>query len=1228
MTILSGDIKIVQSQVMDDVDNGGGAPVATVILDGQSNGVFPDISEVDRAGGRLNLRKLFTSIQTQNTDGYYGANMIVAEPPLDPNVSVTLFSTKDVFDRRVSAQNRLESYLSRGPAYPGYLYGDHITGMRTVTLLQRLDAEIPVVGDTLVLRAFANQSNEVEQYIRVTDVSSVVRTFEDDQGVFQRLQVNLDISDALRADLPGFDAIRYDAAINYTGKTRTYQTIVADAARYYGVVPLENAASTGDYTIKGEGIFTQLVPSTRIEVPIADSRMNQQVRQLSDTEVAYSRTLALAFTTTQSLYIGGSIFPGSLSIVRGGIALTDKGGVLINQSGEQVGLIDYDNGVASLSTNIFGTSSGSHVVNYRWATTPTLVTDSVATPVTQAGQRLSYVYTFNTIPARGSLKVSYRALGRWYVLSDDGSGVLRGADASFGAGTVNFTTGTVSVTLGALPDVESSVVFTFAAASNVIPIQELIQSGPALARAFGKLVTVGEALKPGSVNITWNDGTARSSADASGVLTGDATGTVNYSDGTILIRPNLLPPKNTSATVTIDKHTATKGQRFNISDGGGSTWFFNIGAGVVPRTVELAMVGYFQQDDKFVTTSIRLFDNGSGALTFANITGNATAGTINYTTGDCVVNKTLSYNIVEGVQQWAIDPPVDGGFVGYSRRIVGQQLSPGQFIVTNGNGPTETLSVAWSWWGGAQVSAVEFRCSTGASSPDTYNFTFDSIFLPNNPYSYTESIGYTPSLTGMMLGNDVLVKNGVTWQRNPSPTTGLGTTVGADAILGGIPGVVLSEWTAGQASTPTKVVGMAAPAIDGLYSPLSVTQATLRTAVSPLVNGGFSVAANWIDTGALVTATANSAGEILSGSAPANADAYGSLGVFGLVNYEMGIATVVFGRRAGSNHYGDVDVIDMSPLGVAGLSLVQIKPVQADTLRYNAVGYSYIPLDADILGVDPVRLPADGRVPIFRKGGFAVIGHTGEISATVSNGQTINCGRTRLSRVRVVGNNGQVINSGYTVNLDAGLVTFTDITGYSQPVKVQHRIEDMALVSDAQINGQITFTRALTHDFPVGSFISSALVAGDLKAYVALSFDQGSWDGTTWSDTISGSPATGTYNEALNPIGVSNLGTLTERWAIRFVNTTSFEVIGEHVGVIATGNTGSDLAPLNPATNAPYFTLLSAGWGLGWGAGNIFRFNTVGAFYPMWVARTILQGPETVDDDSFTLLVRGDVDRP
>jgi hypothetical protein len=168
----------------------------------------------------------------------------------------------------------------------------------------------------------------------------------------------------------------------------------------------------------------------------------------------------------------------------------------------------------------------------------------------------------------------------------------------------------------------------------------------------------------------------------------------------------------------------------------------------------------------------------------------------------------------------------------------------------------------------------------------------------------------------------------------------------------------------------------------------------------------------------------------------------------------------------------------------------------------------------------------------------------------------------------------------------------------------------------------------VTHDYEGGeSYVSSALVAGDVRARTSLVFDQVTWT-NVWSDSPIGSSATGTYNDVQHPIEVTNLGALTERWAAVFTSSTAFNVIGEHVGVIASGNTGSDCAPNNPATGEPYFTLQSEGWGLGWSTGNVLRFNTVGAMVPVWVARTILQGPATVEDDSFTLLVRGDVDHP
>jgi hypothetical protein len=303
--------------------------------------------------------------------------------------------------------------------------------------------------------------------------------------------------------------------------------------------------------------------------------------------------------------------------------------------------------------------------------------------------------------------------------------------------------------------------------------------------------------------------------------------------------------------------------------------------------------------------------------------------------------------------------------------------------------------------------------------------------------------------------------------------------------------------------------------------------------------------------------------------------------------------------------------------------------VMPETALFNAVAVSNLPLSAEVLGLDPVRLPVDGRVPVLRKGDVLVIHHTATTSpATVSNGQTINVGRVRVARLRVIGNDDQTISAGYSTNLDAGTVTFSDVAGYAQPVRIEHRIEDMALCSDAQINGDLTLTRPLTHDFPMGSLISSALILGDLHARVSHWFDQQTWDGV-WADTVRGSGAGASYNTVLYPVAVSNRGAIQERWQIIFTNTTTVNVIGETIGQVATAHAiANPLAPVNPATGVPYFSIDPAGWGAGWSAGNVVRLNTVAANFPVWVARTVLQGPPAETDDQFIIGIRGDVDTP
>lgn len=1193
MPIQSGDVKLLKSAVMADVPEGGGAPTGIAIADGVSNAIFPDISELDRAGGRVNLRKAFVSVHTDDTDTYFGANVIVAEPPQDPRVSVTLFSTERTFDTREQAQVRIEAYLNKGAEWAGYLFENHIAGQRVIQLFQRVSDTIPNVGQTLVLIENENLSTQKEQYVRATSVSVVERTFTyNDDRDYTAHVVTVEISDALRYDFTGSPATRTFTRASNSTKVR--DTLVADAGTYVGVVPLTQAASVGDFTIKGASIYTQLVPSAQTETPISFVPPYAAAGLPVPGASPVSYTASHSWTTSSKFNLPGGCLPGSLSIATDGVTIFDDAGLLKTASGV-IGTIDYANGILSLNS---GSMSNTKTVNYTPAAQILRAPQSSEIAVTPESRSQSYVGTVNPVPQPGTLSISYMAQGRWYVLSDGGNGSLKGLDASYGAGTVNKNTGAFVVTLGALPDVGSSLVLTW----NV-PTQETQQPTTVLKATQSLSLTppTGMAVQPGSLSVTWEySGTKTATAALSGSLSGAASGVLSVAQNRLEFAPNVLPSVGTQLTVT---YVAGPKQADAFSHPSRN------GAGQVPVTATLGAVepGSLEVEwntltDQSVLGTYTLAqiremgisvgvdpiqiarDDGSGNV----ILNGTTVGTVNYATGQVLFSPDVNIRIPRPVYTAA----AINGTARWRLNYAGIQYVEAPSLYPND-----------------ESGYVKLRYnSPGASNNQSQTFQFAPSFK------------LVPGVNAQVVTGTVLLSapGSQPWGDSGQGTLREFTTSGwvTRGTINYLSGdVTLTSWTAGATNSITR-----ASCVTTVGENIS-SEFVFRTGAAPLRPGSLSIQYARA-LGGTQSVTAGLDGKIEAS------------GVNGSVDYETGLVRVRFGTQVTAAGNEGEPWFSAGAVGSDG-KIFRPEPVAASSVRYSAVAYSYLPLDADLLGIDPVRLPSDGRVPIFRPGGFAVVGHTGKITASVSNGQTIDCARVRLSRVRVVGHDGTVIHTGYTADLEAGTVTFTNVAGYSQPVTIEHRIEDMAVVRDVQINGEVSFTRALTHEYPLatlgdptsGSFVSSALVAGDLFARVSLVFDQATWNGA-WTDTLSGSTATATFNNTQYPITVTNRGTVTERWVVRLTNSTSFEVIGENVGVIATGNTSTDCAPNNPATGVPYFRLPALGWGNGWATGNVLRFNTVGAQFPVWVARTVQQGPESVPDDNFTLLIRGDVDTP
>jgi hypothetical protein len=176
------------------------------------------------------------------------------------------------------------------------------------------------------------------------------------------------------------------------------------------------------------------------------------------------------------------------------------------------------------------------------------------------------------------------------------------------------------------------------------------------------------------------------------------------------------------------------------------------------------------------------------------------------------------------------------------------------------------------------------------------------------------------------------------------------------------------------------------------------------------------------------------------------------------------------------------------------------------------------------------------------------------------------------------------------------------------------------------IGGQIKLFTKLTMNFPADeTYVSTLLRFGDLQARVAYLFTQKTW-GNVWSNERIGDDSLASYNDVAFPVEVLNRNAIAERWSVIFDSPTTFYVLGEFSGVVTTGNTSTDCAPINPYTGEAYFRIRHEGWGTGWVSNNVLRFNTVGAIGHVWVIRTVQAGEAVVATDQGRVELRGDAD--
>ena len=537
MPIQTGDIKLLASKVMDDVPNGGGGPTGTVIPDGASNAIFGDVTERQRSGGGVSIRQLHLAVQTGNTAAYMDPSIIVSQLPNDANVSITLAKC-GMFAKRTEIANAIENYLIQGPEWDGYLLEDHVAGQRSIQLFQRPGTPTPPIGRTLVLVANEGLPGEVRQFVRVTRVEVVQRTFTYQSGGYVDYPADVvvcDLTDVLRSNFAGSPPDRgYTRA---STKTVVRDTTVADAATFYGGSPLTAVGNLGDSTLRVGSIFTQLVPSARTEVVALDQRPAAQ-RVLTLATIPREITVGAAPHTTR-IKVGQENrgfswvnilkpFPAPNTVVVSYMAqgvwytLTDDGAGGL--AGAGVGTVNYANGSIAVTTQALP-DVGSAII-FNWGES-----SAYTNRRSQAGFRApEYALKLDHAGIKpGTLVVQWMSGGSLRSATDNGTGDLEGGYAT---GEINYASGDLFIRPLHMPDAGAQFAIDYDWATLVT--KSVAVSPDAGGYANIVLDTVPAA---GSVTVRWitvRDVSISSGASSGGSASNKTTG----STSTTVFEPN------------------------------------------------------------------------------------------------------------------------------------------------------------------------------------------------------------------------------------------------------------------------------------------------------------------------------------------------------------------------------------------------------------------------------------------------------------------------------------------------------------------------------------------------------------------------------------------------------------------------------------------------------------------------------------------------------------------
>lgn len=587
---------------------------------------------------------------------------------------------------------------------------------------------------------------------------------------------------------------------------------------------------------------------------------------------------------------------------------------------------------------------------------------------------------------------------------------------------------------------------------------------------------------------------------------------------------------------------------------------------------------------RFVDPYKTVRDDGAGKL---KDEAGAEVGTIDYAARKATFNPDTTVQIPKSVYKW-----VDAGN-GLERYIFDhyEYIPAGASMPIDESGSVEV----WFYDTSPQSQVVE-QLTSG---------TIEIDVLPN----YAEVIA--PSSLNITWGAKTYFDKLGTLFCDLNPVTGEAITAGTVSYQNGI--LLIKNWLWTDGSDP--VVTSLVTSIDG--NP--VDSVTFRTPKAPLLAGRLSIRATATD-GTLITAKASTGGVIKA----ANID--------GTVDFEHGVAAVKFGKWVANDATAQAQDW-YNAENVKDGQVWQPVSVFADSITYNADAITYLPVDSTVVKINTVRLPQDGRVPIFRRGDSILIrnARTDNLGSAFTGGQTINLSRNDVDRISLLdADNKPVLGELWDYDLDAGSITFKpsiDLSSYKMPLKAIHAQEQRNRVVDLDIDGTLSLLFPTNRDYPIeDTYVSSLSIGDDLAVRVSVPFTQRSWN-NVWQDTPVGDQLLNKLKLTDYPMILTDDGAITDKWMIKFTSGSQFELYSEALGFVGKFDTLTNLAPINPATGKPYFTIDKRAFGTDtpWAVQDVIRFNTWGTLMPVWVLCAVQPNPNPpTGTDGFEQYLFGD----